>query len=43
MKKYRIRLLNGDILWKTNDKEMLDKVIERLIKNGVKYTLEVVE
>lgn len=30
MKRYRIRLLNGDILVKTNNYKIVEKVLERL-------------
>ncbi len=43
MKRYRVRLWNGDILFKTNDKKALNEVIKRLMVTEEKFRVEVIE
>jgi len=42
MKKYRIRLPNGVILFKTNSKKELARVREKLAKKKIKHKVEVI-
>ena len=43
MKRYRVRLWNGTILFKTNDKKALYEVIERLNTAKEEFRVEVME